>query len=245
MADGGTLFLDEIGDMPLELQGHLLRVIENKCFTRIGGNKKINTNIRIIAATNSNLRDKIREKQFRADLFYRLNIFNINIPPLSQRPKDIVPLANYFLHLSSCEKGVTRFELSDEAKAQMLLYDWPGNIRELRSVCLRASSISDTKIISGETMMQSIYYGFGQREGQRGFQDRFNGINKPLDLGEKNDSSGINTRRRLRVRPNQLSSSELEKALLNSNYNVSKAAKKLGISRTTLYRLMEKYGFMA
>ena len=138
MANGGTIFFDEIGNITVKMQMDLLRVIETKQFTPLGSNKVVNVDFRIIAATNSDLEKKVSEKDFREDLYYRLNVFSIQIPPLRERPVDIPPIAHYFLekYARSMSKDVT--DISPEAMKILTQYNWPGNIRELRNTIERA-----------------------------------------------------------------------------------------------------------
>ena len=138
MADGGTIFFDEIGNITAKMQMDLLRVIETKQFTPLGSNKVVNVDFRIIAATNSDLEKKVAEKDFREDLYYRLNVFSIQIPPLRERPADISLIAHYFLekYARSMNKNVT--DISPEAMKVLIQCDWPGNIRELRNTIERA-----------------------------------------------------------------------------------------------------------
>jgi len=138
MANGGTIFFDEIGNITVKMQMDLLRVIETKQFTPLGSNKVVNVDFRIIAATNSDLEQKVAEKDFREDLYYRLNVFSIQIPPLRERPVDIPPIAHYFLekYARSMNKDVT--DISPEAMKMLVQYNWPGNTRELRNTIERA-----------------------------------------------------------------------------------------------------------
>ncbi|HYA89961.1 MAG TPA: sigma-54 dependent transcriptional regulator [Thermodesulfobacteriota bacterium] len=138
MANGGTIFFDEIGNITVKMQMDLLRVIETKQFTPLGSNKVVNVDFRIIAATNSDLEQKVAEKDFREDLYYRLNVFSIQIPPLRERPMDIPPIAHYFLekYARSMNKDVT--DISPEAMKMLVQYNWPGNTRELRNTIERA-----------------------------------------------------------------------------------------------------------
>lgn len=138
LAEGGTLFLDEIGDMPMELQTTLLRVIENKTFMRVGGDKEIPVNERIIAATNKDLLYEISVGHFRADLYYRLNIVSIDVPPLRGRSDDIKTLLEYFIRKISQEMGKPPIKISRENLDKLLTYDWPGNIRELHNLVARS-----------------------------------------------------------------------------------------------------------
>jgi two-component system, NtrC family, response regulator AtoC len=146
-ADGGTLFLDEIGEMSPLLQVKLLRVIENKKFMRLGSTKEITSDIRIIAATNKNLKDAIAEKNFREDLYYRLNVLRIEVPSLIERGEDIILLANYFLEMftKKFNKEITGF--SEQTKKILIHYDWPGNIRELKNIIERICILQKQSVV--------------------------------------------------------------------------------------------------
>jgi DNA-binding NtrC family response regulator len=138
MANGGTIFLDEIGTISSKMQVELLRVIEKKQFSRVGGNEVISSDFRVIAATNENLEDAVREGRFREDLYYRLNVFTIFIPPVRERLEDIPVLAKYFLSKYSCQMNKKVTNISDEAMEFLLQYQWPGNVRELENAIERA-----------------------------------------------------------------------------------------------------------
>jgi formate hydrogenlyase transcriptional activator len=143
LADGGTIFLDEIGDLPLELQAKLLRVLQESEFERVGGNSTISVDVRVIAATNRNLADSIAAGEFREDLFYRLNVFPVQSPPLRHRKKDIALLAHHFLQ-KYCRKIGKRFDaIEAPVLAQLQAYDWPGNVRELENIIERAIILSE------------------------------------------------------------------------------------------------------
>jgi PAS domain S-box-containing protein len=147
LADKGTLFLDEIGEMPLSLQAKLLRVLENQTFRRLGGLRDIDVDIRIVAATNRNIREALREKAFRMDLYYRLNIIQIVVPPLRDRPQDILPLARFFIEQYNTKFKQRMEGVSPEAEELLLTYDWPGNVRELRNAIERAMILEDSSYI--------------------------------------------------------------------------------------------------
>ncbi|GAB4234803.1 MAG: sigma-54 dependent transcriptional regulator [Deltaproteobacteria bacterium] len=147
VADGGTIFLDEIGDMKPGLQAKLLRFIENKVFRRVGGHRDIPVDVRIVAATNRNLDELVRTGAFREDLFFRLNVIPIRIPPLRDRREDIAPLAEHFLSEFSNDIRRTRGGFSDLAKRQLVSYDWPGNVRELRNIVERALILGAGEIV--------------------------------------------------------------------------------------------------
>ncbi|MBN8822764.1 MULTISPECIES: sigma 54-interacting transcriptional regulator [unclassified Spirosoma] len=147
LANGGTLFLDEIGELPLELQAKLLRAIQEKEIERIGGKGTIRIDTRIIAATNRNLQQEVAQGRFRSDLYYRLNVFPIVIPPLRERPDDIRPLAMHFLRRISKKLGKSLSSIANDSLAQLLSYSWPGNIRELEHVLERAAILSSTSTL--------------------------------------------------------------------------------------------------
>jgi two-component system nitrogen regulation response regulator GlnG len=147
-ASGGTLFLDEIGDMPLDLQAKLLRVLQEKEITRTGGNTAIPVDVRIVAATNQNLEEKVRQKQFREDLYYRLNVVPINIPPLRERRNDIPLLVEYFLSRLPKELNMSVQGCTMEALNLLQSHDWPGNVRELENTLRRAALLSSDQFLS-------------------------------------------------------------------------------------------------
>ena len=152
MANGGTLFLDEIGEMPLLLQPKLLRVLQEREITRLGSTKSIKIDVRIISATNANLNDLIKTKNFREDLFYRLNTVPISIPPLRERKEEITVLANKFLKNSCNEFGLDEKKFSAQALKELESYDFPGNIRELISIVQRAAILSDNEEITKDDL---------------------------------------------------------------------------------------------
>ena len=146
IADGGTLFLDEIGEIGQSVQVKLLRALETKSFERVGGTERISTDVRIIAATNKNMDEAVADGRFREDLFYRLNVFPIEVPPLRERPKDIRALATHLI-------SSTDLTLSDAALDVLTHYDWPGNVRELRNVLERATIIADGSVIGPDDLL--------------------------------------------------------------------------------------------
>lgn len=146
-SEGGTLFLDEIGDMPLPLQGKILRVLQDGEFTRVGGSITLKSNVRIVAATNKNLEREVAEKKFREDLFYRLNVVRVQLPPLRQRVEDIKLLAEYFLQKVAARKHLPRLQLSEEAIQVLESHHWPGNVRELENTIQRASVLATSDIL--------------------------------------------------------------------------------------------------
>jgi len=146
-ANGGTLFLDEIGDMPLELQAKLLRVLQEKEITRTGGSQTMQIDVRIVAATNQNIAELVEEKKFREDLYYRLNVVPINLPALNQRKDDIPALVEFFLKRAQEELGVGPIECSKESLSLLKRHNWPGNVRELENVIKRATLLSPNHIL--------------------------------------------------------------------------------------------------
>ena len=144
-ADRGTLFLDEVGDLPLELQPKLLRVLQEQEFERLGGNRTIRVDVRVVAATNSDLTQLVAEKKFRSDLFYRLNVFPIQIPPLRERPEDVPLLVRYFVQKFSRRLNKTVEYIPAPVMEAMVNYSWPGNVRELENLIERAVLLSPGK----------------------------------------------------------------------------------------------------
>ncbi len=147
-SNGGTLFLDEIGDMPLPLQSKILRVLQDGEFSRVGGNETLKTDVRIVAATNKNLEQEVAKKTFREDLFYRLNVVRVQLPPLRQRTEDIRLLAEYFLQKVATKKLLPRLQLSEEAMRVLEGYSWPGNVRELENTIQRACVLGSSDLLT-------------------------------------------------------------------------------------------------
>ena len=154
-AEGGTLFLDEIGDMPMEAQTKLLRVLQQGEYSSVGGAKTHKTNVRIVAATHRDLASLVKSGEFREDLYYRLNVVPLAIPPLRERREDIQPLAHYFLK-KGAEKGLAVKTLSDGALAAMQGYDWPGNVRELEHMMYRLSALVSENAIGAEAVQRQM-----------------------------------------------------------------------------------------
>ncbi|CAN5429678.1 sigma-54 dependent transcriptional regulator [soil metagenome] len=154
-AEGGTIFLDEIGEMPVDLQTKLLRVLQDNIISRLGSNKEIKLNIRVVTATNKNLFQRVKEGKFREDLFYRLQGFLIHLPPLRERGNDIILLAKYFLNEFCKENRIAPKPFSNKAMESLLNYSWPGNIRELKSTVERAVLLSEEPKIESEDLIHS------------------------------------------------------------------------------------------
>lgn len=205
-AHNGTIFLDEIGEIPYSLQGKLLRVLQEHQIRRLGGENPIPVNIRVIVATNKNLVQLVREKKFRDDLYFRLNILSLHLPPLCQRENDSLLLAEHFLKQASARQN-RNFYFSSGAKREILRYQWPGNIRELQNMVYRLGVISDENCIREEILLKYI------NENAPIYQKETFSDSRPLTL---------------------------QQALQQTGYNKKKAAELLGISRATLYRMIEK-----
>jgi len=156
-AAGGTLFLDEIGDMSLSLQGKLLRVLQEREFERVGGTEPIRTDVRVIAATHHTLEKMVRENRFREDLFYRLNVIQINIPPLRKRKDDIIPLAEHFLRKYQDGRGAAKKVFTPETLKALRAYDWPGNVRELENAVQRAVTLAQGDKIFPDALPPQIF----------------------------------------------------------------------------------------
>jgi len=152
-ADGGTLFLDEIGDMSVETQAKVLRVLQERELERVGGNQTLKVDVRVLAATNRNLHQMVQEGKFREDLYYRVHVIPVSLPPLRERPEDIPLLASFFLKRFSHAMGKAVLELSPEALRHLMLYDWPGNVRELANVMERAVVLSTTPQVSSDLLL--------------------------------------------------------------------------------------------
>jgi len=152
LADKGTLFLDEIGEIPLSLQAKLLRVLEEQTFRRLGGLRDIHVDLRIVAATNKNLREAVKEGAFRQDLYYRLNVIQLSVPALRERPEDILPLTQFFIDHYNRKFKRSIEGLSQEAEDLLLAHDWPGNVRELRNAVERAMILEESNVIAAASL---------------------------------------------------------------------------------------------
>lgn len=215
LAHQGTLFLDEVGDLPLEMQPKLLRAIEDHEFERVGGNKIIQSDLRIIAATNQNLEEMISAGRFRKDLFYRLNVVPLNIPPLRERKTDILQSARHLLKQMAAEANLSEIEIDKPAQAVLRNYEWPGNVRELSNVLERTLSALDGRTIRLPDLPFYLHRNKGKSSGQ-------------------NRSS-------LRVLQAKTEQETIRYALEESGNNKARAARMLGIHRTLLYKKMKKY----
>ncbi len=224
-ANGGTLFLDEIGDMPIELQGYLLRFLQEGQIVRVGGRESIDVNVRIVAATNVRLRPAITEGRFREDLYYRLNVLALEVPPLRERREDIEPLAAHFLRVAAIHFGREVIGFTPEAMRAMHEYHWPGNVRELMSAVRRAV------VIGGATLIE--------RRDLIGLEQL---VPEPVPAA----ALPIPTKPVARPSPGTPEErATLLNVLANTGENVALTARELGVSRVTLYRMMRRNGIIA
>jgi transcriptional regulator with PAS, ATPase and Fis domain len=156
LAEGGTVFLDEIGDMPFPMQAKVLKAIENKRFRRLGGSDDVEASVRIVAATNQDLPRMVKEQRFRGDLYYRLNVMHIPLPPLRERREDIACLAQYFIKRLNDEYGRNVEGLSSDAMDALMAYDWPGNVRELRNTIERALMMEESRCLTADHLRRGL-----------------------------------------------------------------------------------------
>jgi two-component system response regulator AtoC len=221
-ADGSTLFLDEVGEMPLQTQAKLLQFLEEGRFRRVGATRDRESDVRVIAATNRNLAEDVQTGRFRADLFYRLNVISLHMPPLRQRREDIPALVEHFLSIFRERFNHPALDLSADARARLSNYDWPGNVRELRNALERAAALANADTIEAEQILPaaSRQTGEAMAAAQNGTSMQ---TSAPVTLDE------IERRHILRV---------LEEA----GGNRERAAAILGISSRTLYRKLREYG---
>jgi DNA-binding NtrC family response regulator len=210
-ADGGTLFLDEIGDLPKDLQANLLRFLQEKTICRLGSTRNIRVNVRVIAASHVQLQQAVASGAFREDLYYRLAVLPVTVPPLRERRDDLVTLAEHFFHVYASEKSPRLKGFSNRAIEAILDHDWPGNVRELINRVRRALVMSDGRLIMPEDLGLT------------------RGIMAPTPAAL--DDTRMRSERRA-----------LRECLDRSGHNVSRAARDLGVSRTTMYRLLSKHG---
>ncbi|MBF0707418.1 sigma-54-dependent transcriptional regulator [Guptibacillus hwajinpoensis] len=222
-ADGGTLFLDEIGDLSLDIQVKLLRFLEDKKIKRIGSVHDIEMDVRVIAATNRSLEKMIQEKEFRSDLYYRLNVVPVKLPPLRERENDIVMLTDYFLNEFCQQMRKETPMLRADAKKRLLNYDWPGNVRELKNTIERIA------ILHREDELAAHHFDFlnpveGQVEGSKSIEEVV--FDRDFSLEDHIES---------------IEKKYIEKAIQDAKWNITQASKLLGISRYALQRRIDKY----
>lgn len=224
-AHGGTLFLDEIGDMPLELQPVLLRVLEEKRVVRVGGNRSIPVDFKLVAATNRDVVELVNHNQFREDLYYRLAVFKIFIPPLRARGLDLIALIRHFISFVVSRQGIPEPTLSNAAKYCLLQYNWPGNVRQLENTITFAVNMAGNGIIKPEDLPEEM-------QAFTGAVDAGSAIAADPIVKKKNEGPAL---------VDEKEKTAILQALHQSGYNISGAAKLLGMSRSTLYRKIKKY----
>lgn len=217
IAEGGTIFLDEIGDMSLGGQAKLLRVLEQKVITRVGGSQSIPINARVIAATNAHLADSVRAKKFREDLYFRLNVVTLDLPSLRDRAEDIMPLAEHFLASFAIQARRANLQLSAEAKRRLQAHNWPGNVRELRNLMERVAFLAPGEKVEVDDLAFIL-----SPEQQNVFEPS-------LDLG-------------LGEATNSFQQDFIRKAIKRVKGNMSEAARLMGLHRSNLYRKMRQLG---
>jgi len=198
IAHGGTIFLDEVGDIPQSIQVKLLRVLQEHQFERVGGTEKIEVDVRIIAATNKDLEQKIKDGTFREDLFYRLNVVSIKIPPLRERKEDILPMIEDFIEKYSKENNKAKIEISKEAADVLMKYNYPGNVRELENIIERAVVLTRGKVITLNDLPMNLK-GFKEEKtlaalGKGTLTEQVEAIEKQLIFDALQQSSGNQTK---------------------------------------------------
>ncbi|MCA9064531.1 MAG: sigma-54-dependent Fis family transcriptional regulator [Planctomycetaceae bacterium] len=217
LANGGTLFLDEIGDMSIGGQAKLLRVLEQKVITRVGGSQTIPINVRIVAATNANLSGAVREKKFREDLYYRLSVVTLDLPPLRERPEDVLPLAEFFLKKFTVQARRPHLQLSQDARRRLQSHLWPGNIRELRNLMERIAFLNPTDRVEADDLAFILS---PEANGPKALS---------LDLG-------------LDQATRDFQRDYIRRAIKACDGNMTDAAKMLGLHRSNMYRKMKQLG---
>jgi DNA-binding NtrC family response regulator len=225
LAHKGTLFLDEVGEIPREVQAKLLQAIQDQSFERVGGLKTISVDVRLITATNKNLPEEIKEGRFREDLYYRLNVFPINLPPLRERKDDILPLVDHFFVKSNSKLGRHVTGLSEEARDSLLSYNWPGNIRELEHLVERMVLMAEGETITTDLLPRDIFPGNSASSQGTPF----------TDTGEASPRDALKSH--MEVMEKQI----ITRCLDECEANVTRAAQKLGLSRKGLQLKMIKH----
>ena len=233
-ANGGTLFLDEIGDMPLDSQTRLLRVLSNKEFYRVGGDKPIKVDVRIIAATHQNLNNLVSQKNFREDLFYRLNVIKIEVPALRERKEDIEDLSKFFLKNYSDSLDEDLRVISDEAMTSLNKYDWPGNVRQLENVCYWLTLMSPSQSVKVQDLPSEVkefeITDIPSSSWEDGMQNWLKNVSMNID-------SGLSE-----IAITKIEKMLIRTALEKSNGKKNDAAQILGWGRNTLSKKMKEHG---
>lgn len=222
LAENGTLFLDEIGEMPIDMQVKFLRVLQEKQYFKLGGNKEMSTNFRLISATNKKISDLLSSEEFRSDLLYRVNVVNIHIPPLRERPEDIEALFYYYLYSMSEKYDMSIKYANKQLISELKKYHWPGNVRELMNVIERLVIFSNE-----ETLNNEIFHQYLNEVGED------NSISKNIITDEKIE---------LKDYVEKIEANYIKYILEENNNNIEKSSETLGISRPTLYAKVKKFG---
>lgn len=222
MAHEGTLFLDEIGDMSLKTQAKILRILEEQRFERVGGNKTIQVDARVIAATNKNLEEEIKRGSFRKDLYFRLNVIPFTVPPLRERGGDIILLAEYFLKEFTENQGKRLKILSDEAKTALMYYPWPGNVRELKNTMERLSIMSPSDVITIKDLSPNI-------------------LTQPVQSAISGTGNDIFASGSIKEAVSQFERTYIIQKLRENEGNISRTAEKIGIARRNLTHKIKAY----
>ena len=241
VADTGTLFLDEIAELTAEAQVKLLRVIEEGTFSRVGGNKPITVDVRVMAATNRDLSTMVKEGKFREDLYWRLNVLSLSVCPLRERKEDIPMLAEHFLEKYAVPLRIEQPAVSDKTMELLMAYDWPGNVRELQNCIYSAITISDGLSIEPSDLPKRIYLDSKSPDSGRVASAP---ASSPLSCLTKEDKGGAGVSL-AEIAAEATAKAEREaisRALLEAGGNREKAAESLGIGRQTLYRKLKLYG---
>lgn len=222
LAENGTLFLDEIGEMPIDMQVKFLRVLQEKQYFKLGGNKEMNTNFRLVSATNKKISDLLSSEEFRSDLLYRVNVVNIHIPPLRERPEDIEALFYYYLYSMSEKYDMSIKYANKKLISELKKYPWPGNVRELMNVIERLVIFSNEETLNNEIFHQYL-----------------------TEVGEDNSiSKNIITDETIELKDyvEKIEADYIKYILVENNNNIEKSSEILGISRPTLYAKVKKFG---
>ncbi|PRQ04861.1 sigma-54-dependent transcriptional regulator [Enhygromyxa salina] len=237
LADGGTLFLDEVSEIPLEIQVKLLRAIQESEFERVGGVKTLRVDVRLIAATNRNLEDEIKDKRFREDLYYRLNVVPIHLPPLRERPEDVEPLLEHFLHRSNDRLGKDVKGFDADALEALRGYNWQGNIRELENLVERMVLFASADLIGVGELPDSFTSVDGEHDDE---DDDEGGLPRAIRLPL--DSLGLDLKEAVKAGSRRIEEALIREALAQTDANVTRSARKLGISRRSLQSKMKELG---
>lgn len=243
LAEGGTLLLDEVGELPNALQAKLLRVLQERAVERVGGTRGRAVDVRVVAATNRDLRAAVSAGTFRDDLFYRLAVITIHLPPLRERPEDIAPIAATVLEVLARERGEAPRRLSPEALAMLRSYRWPGNVRELENFLRRAVTLSDGPTIDAEAVRTHLQDPDGWAHAEVGYppKGRTGGPEASL-IGAEAVEAILSGRRTLSDVLEAVEEHLIRQVLAATGENRSRSARLLGLPRSSLYEKLSKHG---